>query len=1002
VITPRAVGLVRVPGLRAAHRALAWLACGGAPLSPRDRAVLLPSRTAAEALRRTIERILFADRWRPTDGDLARLEHAAPGAAIVWPEFVSRQELYASLHARAGALPPLLTAVEREVLLRAAADEACRAGALPPFQVRPGIVASMLELFESLGRLRRSPAEFERLALRELEPAADVDRGAARLLQQTRFLVAALRDYDARIERSGGLDEPRLRQALRDARPARPLRHLVIALADQTADPAGLWPADRELLLTLPGLERIDVIATEHELAAGGYERMLEAWPGIEERRLRDLDEPPPLLVAPREDEGRLHFTSRDREDELAGVVRRLKVRAADPGRAADEPAIRLAETALVYQGPLPYLYLASRVFHEARVPFQATDALPLAAEPAAAALDLVLTCALHDAERTAIVALLASPHLDFRDGGDAAGPAGIGALDRWLRQTGFTAGAAALGERLRGELPETPHLRRAARAALVALDALAPLSEARTVAAQVRALIAVLENYGASRVAPAPAAGRADRAARAGAAVREVLVELAQAHARFDDREAPLADTASLARRWIEARTIAPRTGDAGVHLVDPYAARFGRYDAVHLLGLVEGEWPAPGGRNIFYPTALLRQLGWPGDADRTAASRAHFVDLLRSARLEASVSTFMLEEDALVRPAVLLEDLDQAALPVRRVAPCPPVRVFEHEALAQAPLDASAVPADAASWLALRQSRSDASLPAFHGSTGPYERAAHSATALDTYRSCPFKYFASRVLRIAEDRPEEIGLDPLARGRLVHEVFERFFSRWGDERRGTITPGSFDEARQRFAALVEEQLASLPEADRRIETVRLLGSAAGEGMGDRVFRIEAAREARVLARELELSIEGEYPFETERGARAFRLRGTVDRVDRLDDGSLRVIDYKTGGAGELKDLIQLPLYVFAVERAIAAREGREARTSEAFYVGLRGRDPVVSVISGPAQRAERLAALAGTLGVVLDDIAAGEFPPRPSRPRLCVTCEYAAVCRKDYVGLD
>ena len=42
------------------------------------------------------------------------------------------------------------------------------------------------------------------------------------------------------------------------------------------------------------------------------------------------------------------------------------------------------------FQRPLPYLYLARQVFPDAETPYQALDSLPLAAEPFAAALDLV------------------------------------------------------------------------------------------------------------------------------------------------------------------------------------------------------------------------------------------------------------------------------------------------------------------------------------------------------------------------------------------------------------------------------------------------------------------------------------------------------------------------------------------------------------------------------------------------------------------------------------
>ena len=43
---------------------------------------------------------------------------------------------------------------------------------------------------------------------------------------------------------------------------------------------------------------------------------------------------------------------------------------------------------------------------------------------------------------------------------------------------------------------------------------------------------------------------------------------------------------------------------------------------DEIHLVGVVESDWPERSGSNIFYPASLLRDLGWPADADRLAAA--------------------------------------------------------------------------------------------------------------------------------------------------------------------------------------------------------------------------------------------------------------------------------------------------------------------------------------------------------------------------------------------
>ena len=65
----------------------------------------------------------------------------------------------------------------------------------------------------------------------------------------------------------------------------------------------------------------------------------------------------------------------------------------------------------LVVARPLPYLYLAREVFDGAELPFEALDTLPLAAEPYAAAVDVVLECAAANFTRRALMALLHQPH---------------------------------------------------------------------------------------------------------------------------------------------------------------------------------------------------------------------------------------------------------------------------------------------------------------------------------------------------------------------------------------------------------------------------------------------------------------------------------------------------------------------------------------------------------------------------------------------------------------
>ena len=170
-----------------------------------------------------------------------------------------------------------------------------------------------------------------------------------------------------------------------------------------------------------------------------------------------------------------VEFAYRDREEELEGVARRLK---ADGARA-----VRLDRTALVVSRPLPYLYLARDVFAGAGVPFQALDTLPLAAEPYAAALDLVLEFVAASFTRRAMMALLRSPHFRFDGRRRRARSRGDVALDACVVEQRFLGGLDRLTA-----LTGTLDRRRSARgaAAIVGANELAPLLESRPLADQV------------------------------------------------------------------------------------------------------------------------------------------------------------------------------------------------------------------------------------------------------------------------------------------------------------------------------------------------------------------------------------------------------------------------------------------------------------------------------------------------------------------------------------
>ena len=1001
MITPRRTRLLRAPDLSGFRSYLIELTRDLDEESAADTFVLVPTRAAGEQLRRTLE-----DHLLPPDG------------GPLWlPLIGTRGDLYDELSSRLTTRPRALTDFERETLLAAAARDTEDAGVPPPFHLRPALVAEMVGLYDQIRRLHRTVDDFDRLLSGELEPAADSDQGAAQLLEQTRFLAAAFRGYEGRLRDGGGCDEHALRRDLLTIAPPVPLQRLVITVGDRLSDPDGLWPADIVLITSVPGLKHIDVVATDGLLAAGHLDRLRLAFVEIEEGAGAGPSAPPVLVVPPAvAHEQSVVFAYRDREEELEGVARRLKAERRS-GRG-----LRLDRTALVVARPLPYLYLARDVFGGAGVPFEALDTLPLAAEPYAAALDLVLECVASGFTRRATIALLRSPHFRFLDGDTEVDRAEIVALDVALAEARYLGGAdrlAAFATASAGQgrvaTASAGQGRVAARIAVDLVTALAPLAENRPFIEQLDLLGGFLSRHdrpAAKAIAPTDRIedGRRQRV-RAG--VVAALTGLSEAYRRQDPGAfGTIHDLAPTIRRWLGTQTFATRSGESGLQILDTQAARFGDFDDVQLMGLVEGEWPERPRRTVFYPQALLAHLE-PArpervdvlqERDRLRADRASFRDLATLARTRTRMSTFALEADAVVEPSVFVDDVAGFGLLTETAEDDAGARVFLYELLGAASTDlpTALVPELTARWARSRRSGVDRDPARFQGQAGDWALPRVSVSRLERYLKCPFQFYVSNVLQIAEEPEDEDTRSPLERGRFLHELFETFFHEWQARGHGRITPDTIDEAEALFGEVCGPALASLSASEGALERARLFGSAVGSGIASRVFAMEAERPVDIRERFMEYELDGEFTFAGDGGAaRVVKLRAKIDRVDLLADGTFRLIDYKTKYVPDVRQALQLPIYSACVRTRLSRELGRDIPAREAMYLSFEGKRGVVPLERKGQAFADLVTDAEHRLVGALDDIAAGRFPPRPETKSLCGMCAFVTVCRTPG-GLD
>ncbi len=233
-------------------------------------------------------------------------------------------------------------------------------------------------------------------------------------------------------------------------------------------------------------------------------------------------------------------------------------------------------------------------------------------------------------------------------------------------------------------------------------------------------------------------------------------------------------------------------------------------------------------------------------------------------------------------------------------------------------------------------------------------------SASDLDLYLTCPLKYKFRRVFGI----PQEPTINQRF-GILIHSVLERFHKDSDrDAARGEGLAGLMDLfesgwRRSGFGSSDDE----LQFRDRAREAMRLYWERERESEGEPVW----------LERKFDIRI-GPH-----------QVRGRVDRVDRLPDGSYELIDYKTGerkSEAQLENDLQLALY------RLAAREawGLEAGTGSYYYV-LDADKVAAPVRADDAERVER------TVLAVGEGVLGQDFEPRPS-PTTCGWCDYRLIC--------
>jgi ATP-dependent helicase/nuclease subunit B len=201
-------------------------------------------------------------------------------------------------------------------------------------------------------------------------------------------------------------------------------------------------------------------------------------------------------------------------------------------------------------------------------------------------------------------------------------------------------------------------------------------------------------------------------------------------------------------------------------------------------------------------------------------------------------------------------------------------------------------------------------------------------SVTAIETWLRDPYAIHARHILKLAALKPLDEATDASDYGSLVHDGLHRFL-----RRHGAVWPN--DAAHELRVAMAQ----ALAEAGLR-QALRAWWSPRLDRIADWVDRTEAER--RAARTPVTIATEAEGGIELLRPGGKFRLTGRADRIERYEDGTLSILDYKTGSPPTQKEVDAGLAPQLLLEAAMAADRGFGADlagvTGELIYWHLSG----------------------------------------------------------------
>jgi RecB family exonuclease len=270
----------------------------------------------------------------------------------------------------------------------------------------------------------------------------------------------------------------------------------------------------------------------------------------------------------------------------------------------------------------------------------------------------------------------------------------------------------------------------------------------------------------------------------------------------------------------------------------------------------------------------------------------------------------------------------------------------------------------------------------------------------ALELQNECAFRAFAELRLGARPLEEPARGVDPRLRGQLLHRALEKLWQ----SLRGSVGLAAHDESA--LALLIEVRVR---------EAARELFAGAAAQSGPRVSEREVRRAIRLIAELCELERDrAPFTVNAMELARRLDVHGAaldvrLDRLDELEDGTLVILDYKSGRSvaqrwqEEPLSHPQLLAYLLAVTGEVAALATTHVARAGVEFRGIATREGLLPKVGTgtrgrpswpPGAWSQQLESWRSVGRRLIDEFVAGDAAVEPA-PNACAICHLHAFCR-------